>query len=213
MEETGVQRVQAEASLYRLSNVKELGCKALAPHAQSLVFQLLLGRTSQWKRESCTACVELWNNLAVAVRGLREQHQCQKHHAASVSAAVSGWQQQSPCLLAEQSWAWHILTFFQNDILFCWGHCLEVTMGLVVQRRIQGNERKGLQPCQTLPYASLGQKYCAVFKQRWEVRDTFCTIHLNFTPIVTSMYKYATFMGKVICWLPLVEPECYVCYF
>lgn len=72
-------------------------------------------------------------------------------------------------------------------------------MGLVAQTKIQGNEGKGLQPRQTLPYASLRQKYCAVRKQRQEAKNTFCTVHLRFTAVFTSVYKYATFMGKVIC--------------
>lgn len=38
MEEIGIQRVQAEASLYHLGNVKGTGVLAPAPHARSLIF-------------------------------------------------------------------------------------------------------------------------------------------------------------------------------
>ena len=83
-------REYRQRPLYCLSNVKGTGVLAPAPRARSLLFRLLLGRTSQWKRESCTARIELWNNLTIAFCGLREQHQSQKHHSTSVSSAVSG---------------------------------------------------------------------------------------------------------------------------
>lgn len=83
-------------------------------------------------------------------------------------------------------------------------------MGLVVQSRIQGNEGEGLTATSNSSLCFLETKILCSKEAEVGSDEHFLYSHLRFTPVFTSIYKYATFMGKVICWLPLVEPECYV---
>lgn len=38
-------------------------------------------------------------------------------------------------------------------------------------------------------------------------------VHLCFTYMFTYVCRYSAFMGTMICWFPLAEPEYHVCYF
>lgn len=156
--------------------------------------------------------VELWNNLAIVFCGLREQHQSQKHHSTSFLCCI--WLTTAvplPSGRAELGLTHPYLFLEQHPFLL--GPLSRGHHEACDSDQDTGKWGEGSTAMSNSYFCFFQTKILCSREAEVGVKNTLCAVHLCLTPIFTSMYKYATFMVKVICWLPLIEPKCYVWYF